>query len=356
MSIQADLVGFITTTTGTGSTIAVGGAVPDSGLRTPAQAQAHGEIPDGTVVPYTIVTGSGASVERETGTATVASSGTQLTGRTRVSSTTGSLISLVGTSTVMLGPNKTDFNAIGPVAVTGTPTAGQVPIASSPTAAAWGTPSGGGSYEVATFADLPSASSVTVGRVYTVLAAVCTGGIPGTLWKSDGTLWIPACRQVLYSPNAYVYGDSGGPTTQETLRSTIFATGVLAGCQHVYMAMATAFGVGNITHIIYYSNNGTFPGYSDSTRLAGLSVAATGLPVRGVAQGFSKISNTAWLSTASKYNQSAWQRNVGTAGGSPSTGLTLPNLLTTQYGIGFSTQMATGGTQIALAGVVIEVA
>jgi hypothetical protein len=109
MSVQFDLVGFTTTTTGTGTTIAVGGAVPDSGLRTLAGAG----IPDGTVVSYALVTGSGASVQRETGTATVASSGTQLTGRTLVSSTTDSLISLVGTSTVMLGPNKTDFGRGG---------------------------------------------------------------------------------------------------------------------------------------------------------------------------------------------------------------------------------------------------
>lgn len=144
MSSQVDLCGFVTTTTGTGSTITVDGSVTESGLRTLAQAITHGDIAVGAVVSYCIVTGTGSGTQRETGTATVGTGGLTLEGRTLVSSTTDALLSLTGTSTVMLGPNKTDFNAIGPVAVTGTPTVGQVPIASSGTAAAWGTPSGGG--------------------------------------------------------------------------------------------------------------------------------------------------------------------------------------------------------------------
>lgn len=119
MSSQVDLCGFVTTTTGTGSTITVDGSVTESGLRTLAQAITHGDIAVGAVVSYCIVTGTGSGTQRETGTATVGTGGLTLEGRTLVSSTTDALLSLTGTSTVLLGPNRADLAPATP-AGTGT--------------------------------------------------------------------------------------------------------------------------------------------------------------------------------------------------------------------------------------------
>jgi hypothetical protein len=92
---------------------------------------------------------------------------------------------------------------------------------------------GGGSYEVATFADLPDATTVTVGRTYTVLGPVCTGGVPGTHWASDGVRWRPAGTQVLAYLTATVDGVSGGTTAEQFLFSPLFDAGVLRGCRTI---------------------------------------------------------------------------------------------------------------------------
>jgi hypothetical protein len=96
----------------------------------------------------------------------------------------------------------------------------------------WVTPSGGGgggSYEVATFADLPSATTVTAGRTYTVLGALCTGGVLGTRWASDGAVWRPAGRQMIYHSRTPVDGVSGGSTAEQILASVLLPAGLLVG-------------------------------------------------------------------------------------------------------------------------------
>jgi hypothetical protein len=86
-------------------------------------------------------------------------------------------------------------------------------------------------YEVATFADLPAAGSVVVGRTYTVLGAICTGGATGTRWQSNGTVWRPAGRQRAVETNSLV---GVGPDTNENiLWSPLFSAGVLSGCSRI---------------------------------------------------------------------------------------------------------------------------
>jgi len=92
MAKLADIIGCTTTTTGTG-TLTLGAAL--TGLRTFAAAS---ELADGDVVPYSIKASNG---NQETGTGTLGSSKTTLT-RTLGSSSTGSLLSLTGTSEVRL--------------------------------------------------------------------------------------------------------------------------------------------------------------------------------------------------------------------------------------------------------------
>ena len=88
---------------------------------------------------------------------------------------------------------------------------------------------GGGSYEVATFADLPGATTVTAGRTYTVLGALCAGGVLGTRWASDGAVWLPAGRQMIYHSRTQVDGVSGGSTAEQILASVLLPAGLLVG-------------------------------------------------------------------------------------------------------------------------------
>lgn len=89
--------------------------------------------------------------------------------------------------------------------------------------------------EVATFADLPAASSVTAGRVYTVLGNITgtTGGAFGTQWASNGTIWRPAGGQVLWHLVAQADGVAGGTTTEQLLISSLFPARVFAGCRAI---------------------------------------------------------------------------------------------------------------------------
>lgn len=94
-----DLVGFSTSTVGTG-TITVGTAL--SGHRTMAAAG----IPDGTVVSYGLSSNNGAA--RETGQGTVGGGGTTLT-RTLGASSTGALLNLSGLTEVYITGLAADF-------------------------------------------------------------------------------------------------------------------------------------------------------------------------------------------------------------------------------------------------------
>jgi hypothetical protein len=95
---------------------------------------------------------------------------------------------------------------------------------------------GAGNYEVADWAALLAVASPTVGRAYTVLAAVCTGGVTGTQWQWSGALWRPAGRQVVFDLPAQVNGVSGGTTAAQILSAPLFAAGVLRGCRHIWLS------------------------------------------------------------------------------------------------------------------------
>jgi len=100
MGALYDLVAFSTTTTGTG-TITAGSAL--TGLR-PLSV-----VPDGTVISYGIKSGT----NYETGTGTVGGTGTTMT-RTLLTSSTGSLLNLSGSSEVRITPNAGDFGGGSP--------------------------------------------------------------------------------------------------------------------------------------------------------------------------------------------------------------------------------------------------
>lgn len=99
-SFAFDRVRFNTSTTGTG-TITVGPAV--SGFRTPAGAS----VPDGTKLSLFIFDGG----DWEDATGIYAASGTTLTRTLRYSST-GALLNLSGSATVVVTPGKDDFDYI----------------------------------------------------------------------------------------------------------------------------------------------------------------------------------------------------------------------------------------------------
>ena len=91
--------------------------------------------------------------------------------------------------------------------------------------------------EVATFAALPAANTVTPGRVYTVLGNITgsAGGAFGTQWASNGTVWRPAGGQVLWHLAAQADGVAGGTTVEQILASPQFPPGVFAGCRAIQL-------------------------------------------------------------------------------------------------------------------------
>ncbi len=104
-----DICGAYTGTTGTG-TLTLGSAIPT--LLTPAGAGAV----DATVYDYSIMSGNG--TDREVGYGTYTASGTSLT-RNYVLSTTGSLLSLTGTSEVRMTPRAASLGDVaGPASST----------------------------------------------------------------------------------------------------------------------------------------------------------------------------------------------------------------------------------------------
>jgi len=125
---------------------------------------------------------------------------------------------------------------------------------------------GGGSYEVNTFADLPSPAAATVGRVYTVLGDVCTGGgAVGTQWASDGTFWRPAGVQVVASLTTQVDGASGGSTSEQFLWSPLFVANALRGCRSIRMQSRWIYSAGTNDTKTHRWRVGTAGTSSDTT-------------------------------------------------------------------------------------------
>lgn len=113
---------------------------------------------------------------------------------------------------------------------------------------AWTPVSGDGVAEVATFGDLPAASGVTVGRVYTVLSGLGAG-----LWKSNGTLWCPATKLILFDQSTQIDGVSGGSASNQILLNPQFPAGVFAGAKNVYFtAMIIASGADANARTVYW--------------------------------------------------------------------------------------------------------
>lgn len=199
-TVYLNLVGqSVSGTPGTG-TITLGAALP--GLRALA-ATVDGITCNGETFDVTLIDGANASVEKD---CLYNSTAGTLARGTVESSTTGSRLSLTSAATVRV-------------------------VAAASRIAGW--EGGGGGYEVATFADLPAAGSVTVGRVYTVLGAVCTGGVPGTQWVSNGTLWRLAGNQILYSADTIIDGVSGGTTANQIFLAVPFQIGVLSKLRRI---------------------------------------------------------------------------------------------------------------------------
>lgn len=88
---------------------------------------------------------------------------------------------------------------------------------------------GGGAYEVADWTALQAVSSPTVGRTYTVLGSLVTGGATGTQWQWNGTFWRPAGRQMIYYTATQVDGVGGGSTNEQFLLSLLLPAGLLSG-------------------------------------------------------------------------------------------------------------------------------
>lgn len=94
--------------------------------------------------------------------------------------------------------------------------------------------------EVATFANLPAAASVTVGRMYTVLTGVGAGE-----WKSDGTLWRPVNAFDVWASNSPVAGTSGGSTAEQPLRQIVIPAGMLLGANSIHAYARITFSAGS---------------------------------------------------------------------------------------------------------------
>lgn len=94
-------------------------------------------------------------------------------------------------------------------------------------------------YEVATWADLLALTGVPDGRVYTVLAPVCSGpgAIPGTRWRRAAGLtptgWITAGGQRLATLTTQIDGLVN--TSEQTIWEPLFEASVLASVQEIRM-------------------------------------------------------------------------------------------------------------------------
>lgn len=189
MGALYDLVGFSTTTTGTG-TLTVGAALP--GHLTLAGAG----IPDGTTVSYGISSANGSA--REVGNGVVGGSGTTLT-RVLSSSSTGSLLNLSGTSEVTVTVLAADIDGAKARANhTGTQASSTITMA---TARLLGrTTAGSGAAEEIS---VGSGLSLTAGT----LSATGGGGSPG---GSSGQLQYNNAGAFGGATNVSVQGTGGG--------------------------------------------------------------------------------------------------------------------------------------------------
>jgi len=178
----------------------------------------------------------------------------------------------------------------------------------------WATPAGGGggSYEVATFADLPDPTTVTAGRVYTVLGAICTGGALGTRWASDGTLWRPAGGQVLVYLTTQIDGVSGGSTSEQFLFSVQFPAGMFRGVRMVRMLNRYIASASDASQRTGRWRFGT-AGNNTDTVIAGATNAMTAANRQyNVPALYSVVSNTAIRSWAGISGITAIQTPFGT--------------------------------------------
>jgi hypothetical protein len=168
-------------------------------------------------------------------------------------------------------------------------TTGQVATKASATDfdVVWQTPSGvgggGASYEVADWSALQALTGVPAGRNYTVLAPICTGGLPGTQWRFDGTVWRPAFAQVVYRNDIQIDGVTGGINAWQFLAQPQFAAGVLRYCGSVRVRTKWLFSgteTNSRTMRMFLGVNGTisdtaFTGGSGAANVRVLSASAS---------------------------------------------------------------------------------
>ena len=234
MAWLGDLIRFTTTTTGTGTTLAIGSAVPP--FMTPATYGAPFNSGT-TLVNYSILDPTNATPGAETGTITYNATGPTLTGRTVLTSTTGSAINLSGSAQIC-------FTAIGSSIVNkaGDTMAGTL--------------------------GLPGTSSV-LAALLTNAAEICT--VSAT--AATGTIaFYPSTQSVLY----YTTSASANWTTNlawsaGTSMNTALATGECVTCAFMVTQGATAY-YNNVVQV-------------DGTATGVTTIWVGGAPTKGNASG-----------------------------------------------------------------------
>lgn len=83
--------------------------------------------------------------------------------------------------------------------------------------------------EVNTWGDLIAITSPVVGRVYTVLQPIVTGGAYGTRWAWNGSFFQPAGLQVLWNLTTQVDGISGGSVSEQVFSTLTLPAKLLRG-------------------------------------------------------------------------------------------------------------------------------
>lgn len=208
----------------------------------------------------------------------------------------------------------------------------------------WATPAGGASTEYADFAALLAATgSLTTGRVYTVLSAVCTGGVPGTTWRWDGTNIRPACAQVVYRNDVQIDGVSGGTTDWQYLIQPLFSAGVLRYCARVRCRSKIEFSGADTntrTYRLFIGSAGTSSdesvagaaGIASAARVHSASTsffASSDTEIQGPLQGFTRFSGT--FDDLSGNNSHLWSNVVNTTA-------TVPDMVSTSLYISLGYQ------------------
>lgn len=205
---------------------------------------------------------------------------------------------------------------------------------------------GGGSLEVENWAALQALTGVPDGRVYTVLAPVCTGGIPGTQWVRHGLIWRPAGRQTIYHTAVPVDGVSGGATTEQLLRSVTVPPLVLSGAPTISIRSKFAFSAADTNARTIRLRAGT-AGTSADVQITGYSLANTQRQtvIPGV---YVPISNTT-IAPMAPSTQSANTPEVQTnsTGTYESTIFTLPDMSANSIVLSASVQQGASPTSTA---------